>query len=187
MRESSKPTTSRATAIAVSSCCLRKPCLFTGTPRIARFKRRERAHHRRAVPAWRGGPLPGDRDGARGAGLRDPRRANTGDLANRQRDVRCRHELAVAYVHVAVGVEAFGVLAHHHEIDGLAEDTRRHAGRRLRRAHVGVEVETLAQRIADVCLTDTRVEWTEVTVHKPHAPIEATFSDVALTITRSRQ
>ena len=28
---------------------------------------------------------------------------------------------------------------------------------------------------------------TTVTVHKPHAPIEATFSDVALTITRSRQ
>ena len=48
-------------------------------------------------------------------------------------------------------------------------------------------IETLAQRIADVCLTDTRVEWTEVTVHKPHAPIEATFSDVTLTITRSRQ
>jgi 7,8-dihydroneopterin aldolase/epimerase/oxygenase len=48
-------------------------------------------------------------------------------------------------------------------------------------------IETLAQRIADVCLTDTRVEWTEVTVHKPHAPIQATFSDVTLTITRSRQ
>jgi dihydroneopterin aldolase len=48
-------------------------------------------------------------------------------------------------------------------------------------------IETLAERIADVCLTDSRVEWTEVTVHKPHAPIEATFSDVALTIHRSRQ
>jgi dihydroneopterin aldolase len=48
-------------------------------------------------------------------------------------------------------------------------------------------IETLAERIADVCLTDSRVEWTEVTVHKPHAPIEATFSDVTLTITRSRQ
>lgn len=47
-------------------------------------------------------------------------------------------------------------------------------------------IETLAQRIADVCLTDPRVGWTEVTVHKPHAPIEATFSDVALTIHRSR-
>ena len=47
-------------------------------------------------------------------------------------------------------------------------------------------IETLAQRIADVCLTDGRVQWTEVTVHKPHAPIEATFSDVALTIFRSR-
>ena len=47
-------------------------------------------------------------------------------------------------------------------------------------------IETLAQRIADVCLTDGRVQWTEVTVHKPDAPIEATFSDVALTIFRSR-
>ena len=48
-------------------------------------------------------------------------------------------------------------------------------------------IETLAERIADVCLTDPRVEWTEVTVHKPHAPIEATFTDVALTIHRSRR
>ena len=47
-------------------------------------------------------------------------------------------------------------------------------------------IETLAQRIADVCLTDSRVQWTEVTVHKPNAPIEATFTDVALTISRSR-
>jgi dihydroneopterin aldolase len=47
-------------------------------------------------------------------------------------------------------------------------------------------VETLAQRIADVCLADPRVDWTEVTVHKPDAPIEATFADVALTIHRSR-
>ena len=47
-------------------------------------------------------------------------------------------------------------------------------------------VETLAARIADVCLADPRVGWAEVTVHKPDAPIEATFSDVALTITRTR-
>jgi len=47
-------------------------------------------------------------------------------------------------------------------------------------------VETLAERIANVCLQDSRVQWTEVTVHKPHAPIEATFEDVALTIFRSR-
>lgn len=45
-------------------------------------------------------------------------------------------------------------------------------------------IETLAQRIADVCLLDDRVEWVRVTVHKPEAPIEATFRDVALTITR---
>ena len=47
-------------------------------------------------------------------------------------------------------------------------------------------IETLAQRIADLCLEDERVDWARVTVHKPDAPIEATFSDVALTITRSR-
>lgn len=45
-------------------------------------------------------------------------------------------------------------------------------------------IEKLAQRIADVCLTEARVQWTDVTVHKPDAPIEATFADVALTIHR---
>ena len=48
-------------------------------------------------------------------------------------------------------------------------------------------IETLAQRIAGVCLADIRVEWVRVTVHKPDAPIEATFADVALTITRTRE
>jgi len=47
-------------------------------------------------------------------------------------------------------------------------------------------IETLAQRIADVCLGHEQVETVEVTVHKPHAPIAATFTDVALTINRSR-
>ena len=47
-------------------------------------------------------------------------------------------------------------------------------------------IETLAQRIADVCLAEPGVEWAEVTVHKPNAPIATTFSDVALTIRRSR-
>ena len=46
-------------------------------------------------------------------------------------------------------------------------------------------IETVAQRIADVCLTDDRVHWVRVTVHKPDAPIDATFSDVAMTITRN--
>ena len=48
-------------------------------------------------------------------------------------------------------------------------------------------IETLVQRIADVCLLDDRVHWARVTVHKPEAPIQATFSDVALTITRTRE
>lgn len=48
-------------------------------------------------------------------------------------------------------------------------------------------IETLAQRVAEICLEDERVEWAKVTVHKPYAPIEATFSDVAVTISRSRR
>lgn len=47
-------------------------------------------------------------------------------------------------------------------------------------------IERLAERIATICLADQRVAWTEVTVHKPEAPIPAVFGDVALTITRSR-
>ena len=47
-------------------------------------------------------------------------------------------------------------------------------------------IETLAQRLADVCLRDVRVQWARITVHKPDAPIEATFGDVTLTITRER-
>ncbi|WP_435770420.1 dihydroneopterin aldolase [Nocardioides sp. SYSU DS0651] len=48
-------------------------------------------------------------------------------------------------------------------------------------------IETLAQRIADACLLDRRVEWARVTVHKPDAPIQAEFDDVQLTITRRRR
>jgi dihydroneopterin aldolase len=47
-------------------------------------------------------------------------------------------------------------------------------------------IETLAARIAEVCLRDERVAWTEVTVHKPHAPVQATFADLALTVRRRR-
>ena len=45
-------------------------------------------------------------------------------------------------------------------------------------------IETLAARVADVCLIDRRVEWARVTVHKPEAPIATAFADVALTIRR---
>ncbi|WP_246081876.1 dihydroneopterin aldolase [Nocardioides litoris] len=48
-------------------------------------------------------------------------------------------------------------------------------------------IESLVQRIADVCLLDVRVQWARITVHKPDAPIDATFADVALTITRERE
>jgi dihydroneopterin aldolase len=47
-------------------------------------------------------------------------------------------------------------------------------------------LETLAQRLADVCLADARVQAAVVTVHKPQAPIALAFSDVAVTIRRGR-
>jgi dihydroneopterin aldolase len=47
-------------------------------------------------------------------------------------------------------------------------------------------IETLVQRIADVCLVDTRVEQVRVTVHKPQAPLTVAFDDVTVSITRGR-
>jgi dihydroneopterin aldolase len=47
-------------------------------------------------------------------------------------------------------------------------------------------LETLADRLAAVCLADTRVASATVTVHKPQAPISLTFADVAVTIRRGR-
>ncbi len=45
-------------------------------------------------------------------------------------------------------------------------------------------IETLASRLADVCLVDSRVRSVTVTVHKPQAPIAHEFIDVAVTLTR---
>ena len=47
-------------------------------------------------------------------------------------------------------------------------------------------IETLVDRVAATCLEESLVDWARVTVHKPDAPIQATFTDVALTITRRR-
>jgi dihydroneopterin aldolase len=47
-------------------------------------------------------------------------------------------------------------------------------------------IETLAQRIAEVCLVRPGVMQVEVTVHKPAAPVSVPFDDVSVTILRSR-
>jgi dihydroneopterin aldolase len=110
------------------------------------------------------------------------------------------------------GIEAFG---HHGVLDFerrdgqvfvvdlvLALDTRDAArtddlqdtvdyGTLVAKVKEGVEsdpvdlIETLAARLADICLEDRRVRSAEITVHKPHAPIDAPFADVSLTVTRS--
>jgi dihydroneopterin aldolase len=45
-------------------------------------------------------------------------------------------------------------------------------------------LETLASRLADVCLSHPLVIEAEVTVHKPSAPLAVDVADVAVTVTR---
>jgi len=45
-------------------------------------------------------------------------------------------------------------------------------------------IETLAARLADVCLSHPLVIEVEVTVHKPGAPIPLVFEDVSVTVVR---
>ena len=47
-------------------------------------------------------------------------------------------------------------------------------------------IETLAQRLADVCLGNALVEAVEITVHKPQAELGVPFDDVTVTIRRGR-
>lgn len=48
-------------------------------------------------------------------------------------------------------------------------------------------IETVAERVASVALGFAAVSRTEVTIHKPHAPIPVPFDDVAVTIVRTRE
>ena len=47
-------------------------------------------------------------------------------------------------------------------------------------------IETLAQRLADVCLTNELVQAVEITVHKPQAELGVPFDDVTVSIRRQR-
>jgi 7,8-dihydroneopterin aldolase/epimerase/oxygenase len=47
-------------------------------------------------------------------------------------------------------------------------------------------LETLAQRLADVCLGYDLVEAVEITVHKPEADLGVPFDDVTVSIRRTR-
>jgi dihydroneopterin aldolase len=63
-------------------------------------------------------------------------------------------------------------------------------GKLAEQVHAAIEndpvdlIETLAQRIAELCLADRRVSGTAVTIHKPAAPISVPFDDVVLTVQR---
>lgn len=47
-------------------------------------------------------------------------------------------------------------------------------------------IETLAERLAQVCLSERMVRDVEITVHKPHAPVPCPVDDVTVTISRRR-
>ena len=47
-------------------------------------------------------------------------------------------------------------------------------------------IETLAARLADVCLDDARVRAVTVEVHKPHAPVGIRFDDITVRIRREQ-
>lgn len=47
-------------------------------------------------------------------------------------------------------------------------------------------IETLAERLAQVCLSERPVREVEITVHKPHPPVSCPVDDVAVTISRRR-
>ncbi|MDQ0771068.1 dihydroneopterin aldolase [Pseudarthrobacter defluvii] len=47
-------------------------------------------------------------------------------------------------------------------------------------------IEALAVRIADSLLAEFKLQAVEITVHKPQAPIEVPFGDVAVTVRRER-
>jgi dihydroneopterin aldolase len=47
-------------------------------------------------------------------------------------------------------------------------------------------VETVAQKVADACLSFAGVAAVEVVVHKPEAPVGVPFRDVTITIVRHR-
>ena len=47
-------------------------------------------------------------------------------------------------------------------------------------------IESVAQRVMDLCLGYPPVLWASVTVHKPMAPIQVPFADVSVTIERRK-
>jgi dihydroneopterin aldolase len=47
-------------------------------------------------------------------------------------------------------------------------------------------IESVAQRVMDLCLGYPPVLWASVTVHKPMAPIQVQFEDVSVTIERRK-
>ena len=47
-------------------------------------------------------------------------------------------------------------------------------------------IETLAERLAAICLADPRVQTATVEVHKPEAPVTVPVEDISVTIRRPR-
>jgi dihydroneopterin aldolase/2-amino-4-hydroxy-6-hydroxymethyldihydropteridine diphosphokinase len=90
-------------------------------------------------------------------------------------------------IDVSIGL-ALGQAAEH---DDLAQTV--HYGELASRIVENVEsdpvdlIETVAEGICALVLTDSRIDEVTVTLHKPQAPITVPFGDVAVTMTRRRE
>lgn len=87
-------------------------------------------------------------------------------------------------VDIALGVDIAAAATH----DDLAKTIDYSVAAKRVHEIVGGEpfdlIETLAARIADACLALPGLEYVEVTVHKPSAPIPVPFDDVIVRIRR---
>ena len=47
-------------------------------------------------------------------------------------------------------------------------------------------IETVADEIAIELLSNFKINWVKVTLHKPHAPVDISFKDISVVVERSK-
>jgi dihydroneopterin aldolase len=47
-------------------------------------------------------------------------------------------------------------------------------------------IETVADEIATELLSNFKINWVKVTLHKPHAPVDISFKDISVVVERSK-
>ncbi|MFM1826007.1 MAG: dihydroneopterin aldolase [Actinomycetota bacterium] len=47
-------------------------------------------------------------------------------------------------------------------------------------------IETVADQLAIDLLSEFKIDWVKVTLHKPHAPVDVSFKDISIVVERSK-